>query len=67
MSRSLPTATGSRCSKVLASAATPGRVHTGLVGEGVAADVGAVGVRRHVAELVEVVRGLREAGELLRR
>ena len=43
----------------------PGGVHAGLVGEGVAADVGAVGVRRHVAELVEVVRGRGEAGQLL--
>jgi hypothetical protein len=43
----------------------PGGVHAGLVGEGVAADVGAVGVRRHVAELVEVVRGRGQAGQLL--
>ncbi len=41
------------------------RVHPGLVGEGVAADVGPVGVRRHVAELVEVVGGRRQARQLL--
>ncbi len=41
-----------------------GGVHPRLVGEGVAADVGAVGVRRHVAELVEVVGGRGEALQL---
>jgi hypothetical protein len=40
-------------------------VHARLVGEGVAPDVGPVGVRRHVAELVEVVRGWGQAGQLL--
>ena len=43
----------------------PGGVHPRLVGEGVAADVGLVGVRRHVAELVEVVGGLGQSRELL--
>ena len=42
-----------------------GGVHARLVGEGVAPDVGLVGVGRHVAELVEVVGGRGEARELL--
>ena len=38
-SRRLPTTSGSMCSKVCASARTPGGVHAGLVREGVLADV----------------------------
>ncbi len=45
----------------------PGDVHAALVGEGVAADVGGVGVRGQVAELVDEVDRLGQRGELRRR
>ncbi len=44
-----------------------GHVHPALVGEGVEAHVGLVGVRRDVADLVDEVRGLGEAAEQLGR
>jgi hypothetical protein len=46
-------------------AADAGHVHAALVSEGVGADVGLVRVRGDVAELVDEVRDLGQAGELL--
>jgi hypothetical protein len=45
----------------------PGHVHPALVGEGVLAHVGLVGIGQEVEQLVRVVGGLREPGEPLRR
>jgi hypothetical protein len=45
----------------------PRHVHAGLVGEGVSADVGPIGVGRQVAELVEEMGGLGQAPQAIRR
>ncbi len=59
ISRSLPTTSGSMCSKVRASASTAGDVHAALVGERVAADEGLLGARHDVQQLVDEVRDAR--------